>query len=179
MSSIRPNIDSTSGFADFQTYIDKETITQMADTPLTTLFRLRNETHGAGFEDAFVSNAVLRIIAPVLPVIKETKNSGVVDEATGLISLIKKLMTGLEYLNFDIGKFPPLNAVCLADDSLLIEWIFQAFRIGFVVETNKEDSSWYLVSIIEKTEFNESGRLTDIDKEQLVRKLVSFLISYT
>jgi hypothetical protein len=177
--SSRQYIDSTNGFADFQNHTDNETRSRMTDNAITASFRSGDETHGGGFEDLFVSNAVLRIIEPVLPVLKETGDTGVVDEATGLISLIKKLMIGLQYLDFDIGKFPPLNAVCLADDSLLIEWIFQAFRIGFVVEIKKEDSSWYLVSTINKTDFNESGRLADTDKEQLVRKLISFLISYT
>jgi|GEM_PF-3016123 len=194
MSSNRQHIDNTNRFSDFQNWVDYQQndstdrfsdIQNWADSQqnIDSFADIQNwicnETHGGGFEDAFVSNTVLRIIDPVLPVIKETKNRGVADEATGLIALIKKLMIGLQYLNFDIGKFPPLNAVCLADDSLLIEWIFQTFRIGFVLETKKEESSWYLVSTIDKTDFNESGRLSDIDKEQLVRKLVSFLISYT
>ena len=82
-------------------------------------------------------------------------------------------------MNIDIGKIPALNATNLEDDSLLIEWTFPTFRIGFVIETNKEDSVWYLVSTIEKTDFNKSGSLISIDKERLLMDLVSFVISYS
>ena len=166
MSFIKQDTEDTNRYShDFQNYIDNETKTEMFDVGSAMAFRLRNETRGGRFKNVFVGDEVLRIIKPVLQTINETKSKEVVNEAKDLISTIVDLTIDFQRLNIDIGKIPALNATNLEDDSLLIEWTFPTFRIGFVIETNKEDSIWYLVSTIEKTDFNKSGSLIDIDKK--------------
>jgi len=75
------------------------------------------------------------------------------------------------------GYLPPLKFTWLEDGSLLIEWIFKDFRIGFSIEPKEDDSSWYLVSNHNLDEASNSGMLKFNELEVLLVDLVEFVLA--
>jgi len=78
--------------------------------------------------------------------IHQTEDPEVAEEARRVLSIIRETFLSFQQLGFDLGHLPPLRAFNVDDGSVLIEWIFGDFRIGFGIEPNSEDSGWYLVS---------------------------------
>ena len=62
-----------------------------------------------------------------------------------LLSVQNVLLTNRFALD-SIGSLPPLRININEDGSVLIEWIFSDFRIGFSIEKDRSQSNWYLVS---------------------------------
>ena len=60
---------------------------------------------------------------------------------------------------------------------MLIEWIFENFRVGFTIEKNSEESGWYLVSGKNLGQINAYGNLNKADDEKLLSWLLVFVIS--
>lgn len=138
--------------------------------------QFRNETSGGNFKRVFLGHDVLRIIEQLLRTLNETKNASIVEEAKDLISNIVEFALDLQRLNVDISNIPSLYALNLEDGSLLIEWLFPNYRIGFSIEPNIKDSSWYLVSTVELIDYNTSGTLSNVDKKALLVELLSFVV---
>lgn len=69
---------------------------------------------------------------------------------------------------------PPLKFRWLEDNSALIEWNFEDFRIGFSIEPDKEESGWYLVSNDNLQELSLSGVIQFDKLEPLVVRLLNF-----
>jgi hypothetical protein len=46
----------------------------------------------------------------------------------------------------DLTDIPPICAHLSEDGSVLLEWIFSDFRIGFNIEPNPDESGWHLIS---------------------------------
>lgn len=75
------------------------------------------------------------------------------------------------------GYLPPLKIRWIDDESVLIEWIFKDFRIGFSIELVVSESSWYLVSNDNLGEVSAGGDLNLPDVDWLLSKLLSFVLS--
>jgi hypothetical protein len=143
------------------------------------LLNFNNDTLGGNFKRVFLEHEVLRIIEQPLRALNENKNQSIVKEAEVLISNIIELSLNLQRLNIDTSSIAPLHASNLEDGSLLIEWIFPNYRIGFAIESNSRDSSWYLVSTNELVDSNASGSLSDIDKKEFLPRLFYFVASHS
>lgn len=63
-----------------------------------------------------------------------------------VLKSIEKGIVDFELQRFQLDHLPELYPVKVDDGSFLIEWIFEDFRIGFSIEPEIEESSWYLVS---------------------------------
>ena len=100
----------------------------------------------------------------------------VADEAGKLLSIVQKVVTSLERLGLDLSYLPPLRAFNVDDGSILLEWTFDGFRIGFSAEPNPHDSGWYLVSSKDLGEISAFGHTSTIDAEKLVMWLLSFAL---
>ena len=138
----------------------------------------RNDTTGRGFKKLFIADEVYRIVKPALKGVREIKVRNVAKQATDIISDIMDSIINLQSWNVDIlSRIPPLHAVALEDNSFLIEWIFSKYRIGFVLERNKRESMWYLVSTIEENVL-ASGMLSRTDYKKLLAGLISFVFGY-
>jgi len=77
------------------------------------------------------------------------------------------------------GRLPPLKIQWLEDDSVLTEWIFKDFRIGFSIEPKEKESSWYLVANRNLDEVSASGALDLSSPESLLSNLLSFVLANT
>ncbi len=97
-----------------------------------------------------------------------------------LLSMQNILLTNRFALD-SIGSVPPLRININEDDSVLIEWIFRDFRIGFSIETNRSQSNWYLVSNKNLNQVDFSGLLSskDQDIDELLTSIIAFVLSNT
>jgi hypothetical protein len=72
---------------------------------------------------------------------------------------------------------PPLRIRYLDDNSVLIEWIFKDFRIGFSIETQEDESSWYLISNSNLNETNAGGVLRRSEIESFLSTLLLVVLA--
>jgi hypothetical protein len=78
-----------------------------------------------------------------------------------------------------IGNLSPLRISLNEDGSVLIEWIFRDFRIGFSIEEDRTESNWYLVSNQNLNQVDLSGLLSSQDLGELLTSLIAFVLSNT
>jgi len=72
---------------------------------------------------------------------------------------------------------PPIAAFQGENGALLLEWIFDNFRIGINLENEENESGWYLASKPSMGGIVASGLLSGIDRQGLIAWLVFFAIS--
>lgn len=99
------------------------------------------------------------------------------DIITRFIAVFQNLILKNRMILQNSGNFPPLVLQNLHDGSVLIEWIYPDFRIGFSFESNIKESSWYLVSNKHLKEVSSSGLLDISEVEGLLIYLLHFIIS--
>lgn len=78
----------------------------------------------------------------------------------------------------NIGNLPQLSIVIDEDESVLVEWMFKDFRIGFSFEKDEQESMWYMVSNRKFNEVNESGNITDKTIDDLLINILAFVTSH-
>lgn len=108
--------------------------------------------------------------------LKQLQNQEVVKEAKKLLLTINKIVKKFQQYGFDLYFLPLLHTFPVDDGSLLIEWIFEDFRIGFSLEQESSESSWYLVTNPKFGEISASGYLSDVDNEKIVIWLLNFIL---
>lgn len=135
-------------------------------------------TIGGRFWTSYIAIAdVDYIVEPVLKTLHETEDPKVKEDARKLILGILSVIHSLTKLGSEFGHMPSLQAANMDDGSVLIEWIFENFRVGFTIEKNSEESGWYLVSGKNLGQINAYGNLNKADDEKLLSWLLVFVIS--
>ena len=99
----------------------------------------------------------------------------VASEARKLLMKLQETTSSLQLMGIDFDYVPILQLFHVDDGSILIEWIFSDFRIGFSIEPNFEESSWYLVSKKNMGGINASGNLENMDIKSLFLWLFYFV----
>ena len=107
-----------------------------------------------------------------------TKNANVIESVETFLSVFQRVLENNRNLIDYSTYLPPLQFAWLEDDSLLIEWIFKDFRIGFSFEPNPNESGWYLVSNNKLEESSKSGELRFEELELLLGNLLTFVLGY-
>ena len=104
-------------------------------------------------------------------------------EDNNIKQIIKKICIVLEkninkYSNFEesIDLLSPLKINEIEETSILIEWIFKNYRIGFVIDKKIDESSWYFVSNKELNGMNISGDLNEKNIDQIVEVLLNVVM---
>lgn len=98
-------------------------------------------------------------------------------EAAGLLSIIQEMVATFRVFRFEIGSMPKLNAVTAADGSLLFEWITEDFRLGFNIEPNPQESSWFLATSRNLGRINAYGFISGVDLSKTILWLLNFVIT--
>ncbi|MCH7731098.1 MAG: hypothetical protein IIA61_01910 [Candidatus Marinimicrobia bacterium] len=106
-------------------------------------------------------------------------NQGMAIEANKLLSSIDETILVFQSFQANLPFFPDLEAHTVDDGSILLEWIFQDYRIGFSIETDQKGSSWYLITNKSLGEISASGFLLDNDLDKLILWLLNFIISHS
>ncbi len=114
------------------------------------------------------------LFLPLLKTLEKIDDEEILTKANEILSAIKIEINNLD----DISKIKPIYGFISEEGSLLIEWIFKDFRIGFNLDHDSKESSWYLVTLPSIGEINASGYLTNVDIPSLVKWLTTFLSSH-
>lgn len=96
-------------------------------------------------------------------IISQIQNPNVAKQLDSLLSIIDNLFYVAKQSKVDISRIPPLRPYIDEDDSVLLEWIFPDFRIGFNLEPNPDDSGYHMVSNKQLRETTTSGQLVDMN----------------
>ena len=138
-----------------------------------------NETFGEKPFLNFFSPAESRLIKPAMETLKAAKNKEVSKEAEKILLLIKETVSSFQQLSFDLTFLPSIRAFENEDGSILIEWIFKNYRIGFGIEVNPSDSGWYLVTKRELGEISASGYTSNTDTRNIILWLLNFINAHS
>ena len=65
------------------------------------------------------------------------------------------------------------------DDSVLLEWNFKNFRIGFQIDKEPDDSYWFLVTNKNLEEFNVSGDIRRDGIDNVIIKILKYVLENT
>jgi hypothetical protein len=146
----------------------------------TLVLRQPNETRG-GVSDArlFSSMWDLDIVEPARRAVIRLENRDVVERAQRVLDIIQEI---LGTLTRDAGRpdhLPVLQAFGVDDGSALVEWTFPDLRLGFSVEPNPDNSSWYLVTTRKLGDINASGHVATANLRSLIPWLLRFVLANT
>jgi len=141
--------------------------------------KIEDETFGRKSALYLFSPSESKLVKSALQTIRNTPNQDIARESRKILFLIQETVFSLQQLNFDLSYFPSLNAINVEDESVLIEWAFRDFRVGFTIETNHEESGWYLVSNKKLGGILASGSIANIDLKTHLLWLLNFVFSHS
>ena len=104
------------------------------------------------------------------------ENSEVKLRTLFFISSFQQIFMNNRKIIESFGQLPPLNFNIQSDQSVIIEWIFANFRIGFCFEIEEEESSWYIVSNKYLDEKSYSNYLNKMNVEILIYNILNFVL---
>lgn len=140
-----------------------------------------NFSTNAGIETSSILDTdfyseISKITFPVHKVIKKLGNDSVSLQANEILSNIEITLDTFQLMNKDVSYLPLLDATIFDDGSLLIEWPFPDFRLGFGIELNPKESGWYIVTNAKLKEVLTSDYLDSISINELVKLFVGFAL---
>lgn len=142
-------------------------------------YQAGDATSGTRLPRPYITQDVVRIVAPVMKALQETRNQQVAQAVRDLILIMAGLMGQFSAVGFDLSNLPAISGANLEDGSFLVEWLPPNCRVGFVIETEAKDSMWYLVTKQNSRDSNKSGSLGGIEGKSAVSQLVSFVVSHS
>lgn len=80
-----------------------------------------------------------------------------VPQALDFLSRIEQTLAIIKSHEGVLRDLPPLSACAVDDGSILIEWVLSGCRLGLNIESDPNESSWYLVTDREHGSINASG----------------------
>ena len=110
-------------------------------------------------------------------VIDEVKNKNIKIQAKKLLNKLQILLYSSKREMDRIGNLPALMVNIIDKKSLLVEWIFKDFRIGFSFEKKEKDSSWYIASNEKYSEVSASGFIKEKEIEDLLKNILLFVLN--
>ena len=139
----------------------------------------KDQTYSGHADLRFPPLPVQDLITPAWRTVASVKDDTVANECRRILQIIAESILFFQTQGFDLGHLPRLHAFDVEDGSLLIEWIFDDFRIGFGVEPIPSESSWYLVSNARLGDINLAGDTpkNELETQDLMLRLVNFVVS--
>lgn len=140
----------------------------------------RDETYGGRADLRFLLRSTGRDLTRLAwKVTQQAEDEKVADQARGILLIIEEIISASP--NFKPDDLPYLRASEAEDGSMLIEWIFDDFRIGFSIEPTSDKSSWYVVSNSRLGEISACGYIPQSESHNtsLILWLFNFVILYS
>jgi hypothetical protein len=119
------------------------------------------------------SRRVKSILNPATESIKgfiNKRNKGLVTNANEILDKLYHALTQHDISH--INQLLPLRAYEKDEECISLEWIYSHWRIGFVLDRNQKDSSWFLVSDNTAGSIQASGDLASADFQWIVDWLI-------
>ena len=110
-------------------------------------------------------------------IIPHIEDPAVAQQVVVLLSSIYAMTNLMRQRGYEFFNLPQLHASKDEDGSVIIQWIFPDFRIGFNLESNPSESGWHLISSSNLNGVTWSSQLTDVQKA--VSTVLEFVISNT
>ena len=98
-------------------------------------------------------------------------------ELRRLVSHLDNVITTFHHFKFDLDYIPQLHAHEVEDGSALLEWTLPHFRVGFSIDLEPSDSSWFLVTDASLGQISASGYLSGVEWDSLIPWLLSFVLA--
>jgi hypothetical protein len=143
------------------------------DRPSHSWLRSQLSPSGGKTESSYLTSpAIKRVLDTALFVVQSLRATDIGCRAGDFITDLRGLLTTFEQAGIDVGRFPTLGAFVLDDNSLLFEWAFTDFRLGFSIEAEAQESCWYLVTMQPNGGVQASGMIDALDFEEWSRWLL-------
>jgi len=107
--------------------------------------------------------------------IDKIKIENVKKQATYFLSQFQNMLFLIKDKISFSGSLPSLSFVISDNGSLLIEWVFKDFRMGFAFEENEKESSWYFASNEKFDYSHSSGSINGNTFYELLYNLLYFV----
>lgn len=111
------------------------------------------------------------ILLPVKKALDEVEDINILRTANRILSIISQAIDRQD----EFSGFKPIYGFSGEDGSFLIEWIYEDFRVGFSIESDQKDSSWYLVSRENVGGIRASGFLDTLNLGKIINWLFVFI----
>jgi len=128
-----------------------------------------------GQADTFRLQGESNLVKQARNIIPQIENAEVAKQVDRLLSFIDKIVNIAEQKKVDLSHIPSLHAYVEEDGSVLLEWVFPDFRIGFNIESNPDNSGWHLVSNKKLGDMTASGQLANMGEITIL--LLDFILS--
>jgi hypothetical protein len=99
-------------------------------------------------------------------------------EAKVLLTTIENIIYEFQQLQFDFGRLPQLQSSLTEDGALLFEWIFPNYRLGFAIEVDPKDSSWFLITNESLGAISAYGNIYGLDLHAILLWLLNFILAH-
>jgi hypothetical protein len=97
--------------------------------------------------------------------------------ANNILNIIDQIVYKTPILSNDINILPPLRASISEDGSFSLNWISPDYRVGFDIEKDPKESSWYIITTKRLNETGAYGDLSDKNSFEITLKLLNFIQS--
>jgi hypothetical protein len=114
-------------------------------------------------------------LARTMNVVEKLGRNSIGVQAADLIVALQRVLANMQRYRFNTHHIPALNVQQPDDGSLLFEWTLPNLRLGFSIEEDNSQSSWYLVTNATLGNIGGSGYLPGGNLQNLLEWLVSFL----
>jgi hypothetical protein len=98
-----------------------------------------------------------------------------VKEAQNFLAAMMEVLDFFEQCHIDLSNRRHLLPHIVDDGSILFEWAFNGYRVGFNLESNPQESSWYMVTSQDLGAITASGLLYGHDLNRLLVWIVTFI----
>lgn len=134
-----------------------------------------NKLHSLRYSKVLPSNIdILKNLPTLMPISSDLKlNNTVIDFLNCFQEIIVLINNNQEISN----NLPPLHFSTIDDDAIFIEWIFPYFRIGFSIESQIENSNWFLVTNRQYQEKAGSGLFNPAQPIEILSRLITFALN--
>lgn len=159
--------------------INQETFGNLSGS-IPDIVESQTTTSGStGYSIPTINLSVSKIILKLSDQFQLLEESQQKDLFLKLLLSLHKVLIQYYTQSFELSHLPSLHVVIVEDGSILIEWIFTDFRIGFSIEIEITESSWYLVSNEKLESITKSGFLTTDKLDSIIDEVVAFIIENT
>ncbi|MDR0518312.1 MAG: hypothetical protein LBH25_14865 [Fibromonadaceae bacterium] len=130
------------------------------------------------YETPLPSN--INVFSEVKECVARLEDSSVKYQAKYILSNIYLLLQSAYKKRKISNRLSQIILVQQEDKSVLMEWIFQYFRIGFLLESDKTYSSYFVVSRSANDElFMPSTQKLDVDTPKSIEEIVEYVLGNT
>ncbi len=138
-----------------------------------------NQTYGGELLSHFTPlSAEDNLIDHALESLRQNETTVLAVRARRVLLAIQDKINYLLKNKLDLPPLPKIHAFNVDDGSILLEWVFDDFRIGFSIEPLETESSWFLITNEERDSISASGYLSDTIENTLLW-IISFVIVNT